>query len=279
VNDVVPVEAGKMVSLAPGVRRLTAPNPGMMTGPGTNSYLVGNASIAIIDPGPDIGSHLQQLAAAGNIEWIFVTHTHPDHSPGARTLQSLTGATLIGAPAPDAQHQDATFVPQRIPTHGERFEVADFTLHMLHTPGHASNHFCFLHEEYKWLFTGDHIMGGSTVVIDPPDGDMQSYLQSLDALKHIEIRAIAPGHGPLFHNVREEIDALIEHRLGRERKVVAALDRYPDSSVRQLVPVVYRDVDESLFGWAERSLLAHLIKLEKEGRAARNKACWRLIDA
>lgn len=269
--------AGKLSTLADGVRRLVAPNPGMMTGPGTNTYLIGTNEIAVIDPGPVIDSHLEAIAAIGNIKWILASHTHPDHSPGVNRLVELTGARTIGIPAPDGPHQDKTFRPDEIPANGDVLQGADFELQMLHTPGHASNHICFLHTGHRWLFTGDHIMNGSTVVIDPPDGDMQSYLASLRELKEIDIAAIAPGHGDVFDNPTEVIDWIIEHRLSREIKVVAALSENPDLTSHELVPQVYADVDKRLHGWAERSLLAHLIKLEKEQRATVNDSAWRLI--
>lgn len=271
--------AGEMTQLAVGVRRLIAPNPGMMTGAGTNTYLLGTAEIAVIDPGPRIDSHLQMIAEAGNIRWILVTHTHPDHSPGAARLSEMTRAVTIGLPTPNGPHQDKSFMPAQIPLDGETLSGPDFTLQMLHTPGHASNHLCFLHKGYRWLFTGDHIMNGSTVVIDPPDGDMQEYLLSLNKLKKIEIDAIAPGHGDLFHNPYEVINWIVGHRLARERKVVSALLEFPGLTSHELVPHVYADVDKSLHGWAERSLLAHLVKLQNEQCAEQSGLCWYSIEA
>jgi len=271
--------AGKLVTLAEGVRRLIAPNPGMMTGPGTNTYLIGTEAIAVIDPGPEIDSHLQAIAATGNIRWILVSHTHPDHSPGARRLAELTGAKTIGMPAPAGHHQDQTFQPDQVPAAGEVLEGADFRLQMLHTPGHASNHICFLHSGHRWLFTGDHIMNGSTVVIDPPDGDMQSYLDSLGQLRKLEIAAIAPGHGEVIDHPAEAIDWIIDHRLSRENKVVAALSAHPGLTSHELVSHVYADVDKRLHGWAERSLLAHLIKLQKERHATVQESRWTPTEA
>ena len=270
--------AGELTELADGVRRLIAPNPGMMTGPGTNTYLIGTKAIAVIDPGPRIDSHLQTVAESGDIRWILVTHTHPDHSPGAARLAEMTGALTVGMPAPDGPHQDRSFKPALIPSAGHILEGPDFSIQMIHTPGHASNHLCFLHSGYRWLFTGDHIMNGSTVVIDPPDGDMQDYLNSLLMLKDFEIDAIAPGHGDLFHNPYEVIDWIVDHRLSREEKVIDALIANPRLSSRELVPHVYDDVDKRLYDWAERSLLAHLIKLEKEHRAVNEADFWRMIE-
>jgi len=269
--------AGQLTTLAAGIRRLIAPNPGMMTGPGTNTYLLGEDDIAVIDPGPQIETHLQLLATAGDIRWILCSHTHPDHSPGAAMLADMTGASIIGRPAPDGPHQDTSFCPDEIPADGDVFNWPGFAIQVIHTPGHASNHLCFLHKEHRWLFTGDHIMNGSTVVIDPPDGNMHSYLTSLDNLRQYDIEAIAPGHGDVLHNPNEVIDWIIDHRLERERKVVEALSENPDLTSHELVPHVYADVDSALYSWAERSLLAHLIKLQTEQRATLTDSRWRLL--
>ncbi len=266
--------AGQLTTLAAGIRRLIAPNPGMMTGPGTNTYLLGNEEIAVIDPGPQIESHLQLLAAAGDIRWILVSHTHPDHSPGAAMLAEMTGASLIGLPAPDGPHQDTSFCPDEIPADGELLNRPGFAIQVIHTPGHASNHLCFLHKEHRWLFTGDHIMNGSTVVIDPPDGNMKHYLQSLERVKSLAPIALLPGHGEKIDKPDVAIDWIIEHRLEREQKVVAALKANPETTTRDLVPHVYTDVPEKLYAWAERSLLAHLIKLEDDGIATLAADQW-----
>jgi len=271
--------AGKITELADGVRRIIAPNPGMMTGPGTNTYLIGTDAIAVIDPGPVIESHLQMITDSGNIKWILVSHTHPDHSPGAGKLAELTGAITIGIPAPDGEHQDKSFRPDRIPADGDTLDGPDFSIQMISTPGHASNHLCFLHAAYRWLFTGDHIMNGSTVVINPPDGDMREYLRSLANLRKIEIDAIAPGHGDVFYDPQDVIDWIVEHRLSREEKVADAVSAYPDLTSHELVPHVYADVDKRLHGWAERSLLAHLVKLKKDQRVIEQESRWSMTEA
>lgn len=272
------LETGVVTELAPGVRRLIAPNPSMMTGPGTNTYLLGDDEVAVVDPGPDIDEHIERIqeVAGGQIAWILVTHTHPDHSPAAARLASATGAELIGHAPPHGRHQDLTFEPDRIPWDGDVFEAAEFSLQIVHTPGHASNHLCYLHTGLNWLFTGDHIINGSTVVIDPPDGNMGDYLRSLDRLREIEIDTIAPGHGDLIREPRAVIDWHIDHRLEREAKVVAALEGSPDSTSRELVEQVYADVDEKFHELAEHSLLAHLIHLEEECRATMLRGRWRL---
>jgi len=262
--------------LAPGVRRIVAPNPSMMTGPGTNSYLFGVDTVAVLDPGPRIEAHLEniQAKAGAAIRWVLVTHTHPDHSPGAALLAEKTGAELIGMAAPDGPHQDKTFKPDRHLSDGDVLETDEFRLEAVHTPGHASNHLCYRHAGTNYLFTGDHVIDGSTVVIDPPDGNMKHYLRSLQHVKLLRCAILAPGHGELIDEPDRAIDWIIEHRLEREAKVIAALDANPNLTARKLVPYVYEDVDEKLYGWAERSLLAHLLKLEDDGIARQMNERW-----
>lgn len=269
----------RYTELAPGVRRLVAPNPSMMTGPGTNTYLFGKSSIAVLDPGPQIDAHMDRIQemAGAPIRWIFVTHTHPDHSPGAAALAKETGAELLGWPAPDGDHQDRTFCPGRTLADGDKFETDEFEIEAIHTPGHASNHLCYRHAETNWVFTGDHVIDGSTVVIDPPDGNMKQYLQSLERVKALRPAALLPGHGELIDDPDRAIDWIIEHRLQREAKVLAALRANPKLTAGELVPHVYQDVSERLYGWAERSLLAHLLKLEEDGMASNADGRWRPI--
>lgn len=262
--------------LAPGVRRLVAPNPSMMTGPGTNTYLFGLEEVAVLDPGPVIDSHLQSIQeiADAPIRWVIVTHTHPDHSPAALELARLTGAELVGRPPPDGQHQDMTFAPDRVLEDGDRLSVDGADIEVIRTPGHASNHICLRHVELNWVFTGDHVIDGSTVVIDPPDGNMKHYLESLSKVKALRPAALAPGHGELIRDPDRAIDWIIEHRLERETKVVAALRENPGLTSMELVPQVYKDVDKKLYGWAERSLLAHLLKLKDDGAATLDNDQW-----
>lgn len=262
--------------LLPGIRRMVAPNPSIMTGPGTNTYLFGIDEVAVLDPGPVIDSHIdriQQIADAP-IRWVLSTHTHPDHSPAAVGLARATGAELLGRPAPEGPHQDATFAPDRILEDGDKLETSEFVIEAVHTPGHASNHLCYRHAASDWLFTGDHVIDGSTVVIDPPDGNMKQYLESLQRVRDLDCAALAPGHGEIIDDPRRVIDWIIHHRLEREAKVIAALRANPHLTTRELVPHVYRDVDRKLYGWAQRSLLAHLIKLEEDGAAVRNDDRW-----
>ena len=264
--------------IAPGVRRLLAPNPSMMTGPGTNTYLFGDTEIAVLDPGPASAEHIENilLQSPGSIRWILATHTHPDHSPGVASLAEKTGAEVLGITAPDGQHQDPTFAPTRELSDGDVLETKEFRLQAVHTPGHASNHICYLHSDLNWLFTGDHVIDGSTVVIDPPDGNMQDYIESLRRCKALACDALAPGHGELIKDPNRAIDWIVGHRLEREAKVIAAIRANPGLTTRELVPHVYKDVDPKLFGWAERSLLAHILKLEEEGVAKNRDGSWRL---
>ena len=271
------ITPGDVVEIAPGVRRVTAPNPGVMTGPGTNSYIVGGDSLAVIDPGPDIESHVARLVdtVGTRLKWIFCTHTHRDHSPAARALTAVTGAQMLGfAAVPDDGRQDTDFSPDRALTEGDVVDCGEFRLRAVHTPGHASNHLCYLLEGRKLLFTGDHVMQGSTVVISPPDGDMQAYLASLERLLGMDITKIAPGHGRVIDTPHEEARRLIAHRLKREQKVVDALNVKNPATLDELVALVYADVPEKLYPVAKRSLHAHLIKLEREGRARADGEHW-----
>jgi len=265
-----------LTELRPGLLRLVAPNPSTMTGPGTNTYLFGGNEIAVLDPGPAIDSHLDaiQHAVDAPIRWILVTHTHPDHSPAAMLLAARTGAEVIGLPAPEGAHQDASFRPDLSLADGDELVSDDFALRAIHTPGHASNHVCYLHVESDWLFTGDHVIDGSTVVIDPPDGNMKQYIGSLRRVRDLNCAAIAPGHGEIIHDPARAVDWILEHRLEREAKVLAALKAHPNLATRELVPHVYRDVKKHLYALAERSLLAHLLKLEEDGLATRCDDRW-----
>jgi glyoxylase-like metal-dependent hydrolase (beta-lactamase superfamily II) len=255
--------AGEPKRLDRFVTRVVAPNPGMMTGPGTNTYILGEAERAVIDPGPDIASHIEKILAFPNIKWILCTHTHLDHSPAAAAIKAATGAKVVGRPAPPGQ--DATFKPDFVLENGERVDLKGITLRAIHTPGHASNHLCYLLEETKMLFTGDHVMQGSTVVINPPDGDMRAYLASLEKLLAEDLAVIAPGHGYLIGAPHKELRRLLAHRRAREEKVLGALTRLGSASIEELLPLVYDDVPARIHRVAARSLTAHLDKLTIEG--------------
>lgn len=266
--------SGQLDEIAPGVRRLVARNPGFMTGPGTNTYLVGTQRCAVIDPGPHDLVHIERIleAAGGRVSAILATHTHPDHSPAVAALAQSTGAEVLGRGAPVHGRQDATFAPTKVLNDGDVVRVGDLALRAIHTPGHASNHLCYLLEGAGMLFSGDHVMQGSTVVIGPPDGDMKVYLQSLARLQREPVTRIAPGHGTVIEDAQSEVARLIAHRLQREAKVVERLRRAGRATIDVLVASVYDDVDPRLHPVAKGSLLAHLLKLEADGRAARDDA-------
>jgi glyoxylase-like metal-dependent hydrolase (beta-lactamase superfamily II) len=263
---------GRVDEVGRGVLRLTAPNPGLMTGPGTNTYLVGGTEPVVVDPGPADAMHTAAIVAAtaplGPVRAILVTHTHADHAPGAAALAAATGAPVVGfGPAED-------FEPDELA--GEGWSLAcpgtagmgDLTLRALHTPGHASNHLCWLVEEHELLLTGDHVMHGSTVVIRPPDGDLHQYLASLARVRDATpaIHTLAPGHGRLMDHVPEVIDALVAHRRGRHEAIAAAVAARGGSTVDELLPLVYGDVTERQLPVARYSLWAHLRALGQEGR-------------
>jgi glyoxylase-like metal-dependent hydrolase (beta-lactamase superfamily II) len=264
--------------VAPGVRRIVAGNPGMMTGPGTNTYLIGRRDVAVLDPGPDDTRHLDAIwAAAGTaIRWIIVTHTHPDHSPLTRRLAERSQARIIGLPPPGDGRQDASFAPQDLPGDGERLTVDDSVLIAIHTPGHASNCVCYLLEAQRLLFTGDHVLEGVSPVILPPDGDMSAYLHSLDKLRSHDFDRIAPGHGGVMERGKEVLASLLAHRLDREAKVLRSLRRLSAATLDELTAVVYDDVAVERHRWARLTLEAHLIKLAREGRAGESDGLWRL---
>ncbi|MDP3338137.1 MAG: MBL fold metallo-hydrolase, partial [Rhodoferax sp.] len=283
------------VPLLKNVQRLTAPNPGFMTGPGTNSYLVGDpvGGHIAIDPGPDIPEHIDRLwrAAGGDIRAIVCTHSHPDHSPGAARLQALCAEKppILGLPSAPTSRENSRFTPERALADGERLVLqgqdgATHTLQVVHTPGHAANHLCLLLEEDGLLFSGDHILNGSTTVIDPPDGHMGAYLESLDKLDRLcELHGVdfilpahgyvlgdlkqtpdnpsAPGHG----GARAAIAHLKAHRLAREAKVARAMQSQPQGTMDDWVKIAYDDVPERLWPVAKRSLLAHVERIQSLG--------------
>jgi recombination protein RecT len=272
------------VALLRNLMRLTAPNPGVMTGPGTNSYLVGDpdSGYIAIDPGPDDDEHLQRLwhAAGGDIRMIVCTHSHPDHSPGAKPLQAMCNAAppILGlASAPTARSASA-FTPDRaLENHelltltgkGPEGDTLTHTMKVIHTPGHAANHLCLVLVEDGLLFSGDHILNGSTTVIDPPDGDMNAYLDSLDALSAAcdehGIEFIAPAHGYVLGQAKAAIAGLKAHRLKREAKIIGVMRAQPDGTLDDWVAAAYDDVDARIWPVAKRSLLAHVERIESLG--------------
>jgi len=272
-------QTAQPVALLKNVMRLTAPNPGMMTGPGTNSYLVGDAQSGyiVIDPGPDDAGHIQRLydAAGGRIEAIVCTHSHPDHSPGAKPLQALCAhrPPILGLPSAATARPDSHFVPDRALSNLERLALtgdgAQHTLMVMLTPGHAANHLCLVLLEDGLLFSGDHILNGSTTVVNPPDGEMTAYLNSLDSLAAAcdayGVEFILPAHGYALGEAKTAIAQLKAHRLKREAKVMVAMRARPEGSMDDWVKLAYDDVDPGIWPLAKRSLLAHVDRVRELG--------------
>ena len=269
------------VTLLKNVHRLTAPNPGMMTGPGTNSYLVGDAATGYvaIDPGPNDPTHIQRLwqAAGGDIRAIVCTHSHADHSPGAAPLQALCTAPppILGLPSAPTSRPAARFTPDRALADGERLHLGSgahgHTLRVIHTPGHAANHLCLVLEEDGLLFSGDHILNGSTTVIDPPDGNMSAYLDSLERLDaacgEFDVDFILPAHGHAIADARNAIERLKQHRLAREARIAHAMQERPDGTPDDWLPIAYADVSPRLWPVAARSLAAHVERIREQAAA------------
>ena len=280
----------RAVPLLRNVQRLTAPNPGVMTGPGTNSYLVGDPATGFIaiDPGPADAEHLDKLwrAAGGDICMIVCTHSHPDHSPGAAPLQALcvqagrAAPPILGLPSAPTARAASAFTPDRALQNNELLALSGqapegkitHTLQVIHTPGHAANHLCLLLQEDGLLFSGDHILNGSTTVIDPPDGNMADYLDSLDRLDALcaehNVEFILPAHGHVLggpiNGARSAIAKLKAHRLAREAKVLAAMQALPDGSMEDWVQHAYDDVPPRMWPVAQRSLLAHVERIRSQ---------------
>ena len=256
--------------ITPLVRRITAGNPGMFTGPGTNTYLIGDEEVTVIDPGPALHEHIEAIIqSSANIKQILLTHTHPDHSPGTRLLQDNIGVPVFALITESSKDQDITFTPERILIDGEIIANEYYSIEVIHTPGHASNHLCYLLKDEKLLFTGDHIMDGSTVVIASPDGSMQDYIDSLAKLKEYDLNKIAPGHGELIDEPYAVVDWIIKHRFERESKVIDVLKQHNSGDLNTLVKDIYADVDSMLHPVAKWSLESHLIKLMDEGVVTR----------
>ncbi|WP_338643508.1 MBL fold metallo-hydrolase [Novosphingobium olei] len=289
---------GLAVELEPLVRRVLAPNPSPYTYTGTQTYLVGNGGeVAVIDPGPDgtgVAGHADTngeghvaaiLKAVGDarIVAILCTHTHRDHSPAALPLKAATGAPIIGcAPlvlADDGPRADAafdpTYQPDRVLADGERLEGKGWTIEAVATPGHTSNHLCYGVVESGALFTGDHVMGWSTSVVSPPDGDMSAYMASLLKLQEREDKVYYPAHGPQIDNPRQLVRGMIGHRRQRERQIVRLLEEAPNQ-IPAMVAAMYKGLDPRLTGAAGRSVLAHLVDLERQGRVAVTGETWSL---
>lgn len=270
-------EYGACDQVSPLIRRVVANNPGPFTYLGTGTYIVGKGKVAVIDPGPDLPEHLEALMAAlegETVTHILVTHHHSDHSPLAEPLKARTGAPIYGCPVaiPTAQSSviteagaDFGFKPDvEICGGGAVFEGPGWTLEAIATPGHTSNHICFALKEENALFSGDHIMGWSTTVVSPPDGDMTAYMESLDLVKARGFKTLWPTHGPPVTEVTPFIDAYIAHRRAREAQVLDAL-RQGHGRIKDMVPSLYAETDKRLWPAAARSVLGHMIDLTRRG--------------
>ncbi|NWK95081.1 MBL fold metallo-hydrolase [Sphingobium lactosutens] len=277
--DPADLPTGLLMPLSPLVARVLAPNPSPFTYTGTQTYVVGTEAVAIIDPGPDDAEHLAALAAAiagRPVVAILCTHTHRDHSPAARPLSELTGAPVIGCapltldddgPRADAAF-DADYRPDRVLADGEQVTGPGWTLEAVATPGHTSNHLCFALLEENVLFTGDHVMGWSTSVISPPDGDMSAYMRSMQRLLDRDDAIYYPAHGDPIETPQRLVRGMMGHRKQREGQILRFLERNGESAIPDMVADMYKGVDPRLYGAAGRSVLAHLIDLDGRGLAA-----------
>ncbi|WP_416385207.1 MBL fold metallo-hydrolase [Sphingomonas sp. LY54] len=277
---------GTIESVEPLVRRVLAPNPSAFTYSGTQTFIVGTGAVAVIDPGPDLPEHVEALLAAlkdETIAAILCTHTHRDHSPAAALLQAATGAPIIGCaaltmddegPRADAAF-DAEYLPDRVLADGEGLEGEGWTLEAVATPGHTSNHLCFALPESGALFSGDHVMGWSTTIVSPPDGDMADYMESLEKLQARDDRIYYPAHGPAIERPKRLVRGMIGHRRQREGQILRRL-REGSGFIPDMVASMYKGIDPRLHGAAGRSVLAHLIDLETRGLVARQGEGWSL---
>jgi glyoxylase-like metal-dependent hydrolase (beta-lactamase superfamily II) len=277
---------GRVERLGGRIRRILAPNPSPFTYTGTQTYIVGEGDVAVIDPGPDLPAHLEALTAAlegERVTAILCTHTHRDHSPASRPLQAATGAPIVGcAPlslrdsGPRADEAfDFDYRPDRILAEGDRASGPGWTLEAVATPGHTSNHLCLAFEQEGALFTGDHVMGWSTTVVAPPDGDMADYMASLDRLLLREDLVYYPAHGPAVQEPHAHVRRLIAHRRMRERQILGQLE-LGEGRIPAMVEALYRDIDPRLFPAAGRSVLAHLVDLERRGLVREEGERWTL---
>ena len=281
---------GEIVTLSPRIGRVLAKNPGPFTFKGTGVYILGDNDVAVIDPGPDLPVHVEALKHAigdRRLTHILVTHTHSDHSPAARPLKEWSGAkTFAFGPHGSGKTEegvkveeggDMNFAPDVRVKDGDVIAGNGFTVECVFTPGHTSNHMCFALREENALFTGDHVMGWSTTVVAPPDGDMQSYMASLRKLQGRDDHVLWPTHGGPVRDPAPFLQAYVDHRLQREAQIVACLDAGVDT-IPAMVARMYADVDKRLHVAAGRSVLAHLIQLENEGRVASANGHYRLVS-
>jgi glyoxylase-like metal-dependent hydrolase (beta-lactamase superfamily II) len=273
---------GIPIALEPLVTRILAPNASPYTYTGTQSYLVGTSNLAVIDPGPDDPAHLDALLAAIDgrpVRAILVTHHHRDHSPATRPLAQATGAAIVGAASFAKGEADAAFdrdyAPDRVLADGESVAGEGWTLTAIATPGHTSNHLCFALAETGALFSGDHVMGWSTSIVSPPDGDMGEYMASLEKLLGREDRVYYPGHGDAVERPQRLVRSMLGHRRLREGQILRLLESAP-TPVTAMVDRMYVGVNPRLKPAAERSVLAHLFDLSARGLVVQDGSDWRI---
>jgi glyoxylase-like metal-dependent hydrolase (beta-lactamase superfamily II) len=266
-------------ALSPLVRRVVANNPGLMTGPGTNTYLVGIDEVAVIDPGPDLVRHIDAIIGASmkeRVRWILLTHTHPDHWPAAAKIRKRTGAK-IAAFSPFPKADEVTLDLDVVLADGDTIDGTEFRLEALHTPGHAPNHLCFWLDEERALFTGDHVLNGTTTVVNPQrGGDMVEYLASLERLRKLKrVSKICPGHGDVIEDATATLDEYVAHRKMRERQILKLLKAKP-ATIPKIVSTLYTDTPDGLLEMAQRQVQAHLLKLKAEGKVSGSglKTSW-----
>jgi glyoxylase-like metal-dependent hydrolase (beta-lactamase superfamily II) len=266
-------------ALSPLVRRIVAANPSHMTGPGTNTYLVGIDEVAVIDPGPDDAKHVSAIVGASmreRVRWVLLTHTHPDHSPATTALVEATGAEVLAF-----NKRDANLKVDRKIGEGDVIDGTEFRLEVLHTPGHAPNHLCFFLEEERVLFTGDTILDGMFSVVSPKSGgDMAQYMATLERLRKMRLSKIAPGHGDVIEEPKARIDEYLAHRKAREKQILAIVKQGP-VKIREIVATLYPDTPEPLLDVAGKQVHAHLLKLRAEGKVTGQsaKSAWSLTAA
>lgn len=277
MDDFAPLY-GEIEIISPNIRRITAPNPAPFTFKGTGTYIIGHGHVAVIDPGPNMPSHIEAILEGlkdETISHILVTHNHQDHSPAAQPLSKICGAKIYAASVGKQQYSnerqeegiDKSFSPDVILSDGDIIEGENWTIEAVHTPGHLSNHYCFAYRQEKALFTGDHVMGWSTTIVSPPDGDMQDYMDSLEKLLSRDEAIYYPTHGWPIKKPAQFVKQLLGHRLRREKEIIRAIEVGAET-IDDIVVKIYVSIDKKLYPAAARTIYAHLIRLVNLGKLA-----------